>query len=116
MIFLLRISRCHCCSQGLTSENYPNPLFQIRPSHMFSKGMLFQTGTPCQGPFNFLYHGVPDHTRAAAEELSKPVQPPSTKAGRDKISRSGEPLTPMRSIRQGADRGIREGMRSALEC
>ena len=32
---------------------------------------------------------------AAEEELSKPVQPPSTKAGRDEISRSGEPLTPI---------------------
>ncbi len=31
----------------------------------------------------------------ATEELSKPVQPPSTKAGRDEISRSGEPLTPI---------------------
>ncbi len=31
---------------------------------------------------------------AAVEETSKPVQPPSTKAGRDEISDSGETLTP----------------------
>ena len=67
----------------------------IKPSQALSKDILFQTGTPCQGSFNFLYHGVPDLSRAAAEEFSKPVQPPSTKACRDEISRSGEPLTPI---------------------
>ena len=33
----------------------------------FSKDILFQTGTPCQASFNFLYHGVQDLSRAAAE-------------------------------------------------
>ena len=94
--FVLRIFWFHCFSRALTSKNWPNPLFQIKPSQALSKEILFQTGTPCQGSFNFLYHGVPDLSRAAAEEFSKPVQPPSTKACRDEISRSGEPLTPMR--------------------
>ena len=93
--FLLWILRFHCFSRALTSENWPNPLFQIKPSQALSKEILFQTGTPCQGSFNFLFRGVPDLSRAAAEGRSKPVQPPSTNVPRDEISRSGEPLTPI---------------------
>ena len=39
-------------------EGYP--LYHLKPSCNASKDILFQTGTPCQGSFNFLFHGVPD--------------------------------------------------------
>ena len=73
--FILRILRFHCFRQALTSENCPNPLFQIKHSQALSKDILFQTGTPCQGSLNLLFRGVPDFSRAAAEGRSKPVQP-----------------------------------------
>ena len=89
--FILCIFRCHCCRSSLTlPSKFPKPLFQTRPSRELSKGILFQTGTPCQGGPKLLL----DFPRAATEETSKPVQPPSNMC-RDEISRSGEPLTPM---------------------
>ena len=54
----LRILRFHCFSRALTSENCPNPLFQIKPSQALSKEILFQTGTPCQVSFNSFYRGI----------------------------------------------------------
>ena len=65
----LRIFQFHCFSRALTSENWPNPLFQIKPSQAISKEILFQASTPCQGSFNSLFRWTSDLSIWA--ELSK---------------------------------------------
>ena len=58
--FSLRIFRFHCFSRALTSEKLQKHLFHFKPSRIYFKETLFQTGTPCRVHSNCLDPGFSD--------------------------------------------------------